>query len=141
MICEWGMSDLLGPMTFGKQNEEIFLGREIQSHRDYSEATARMIDEELVKIIRTAQKRARGILDEHEKILHLLAEELIKYETIDEADMKRILSGKKVIRRKNNEQQTASKTKPPAKRKIQKSKTLTKKPIIRRKPRTKTLSS
>jgi cell division protease FtsH len=141
MICEWGMSDLLGPMTFGKQNEEIFLGREIQSHRDYSEATARMIDEELVKIIRTAQKRARGILDEHEKILHLLAEELIKHETIDEADMKRILSGKKVIRRKNNEQQTASKTKPPAKRKIQKSKTITKKPIIRRKPRTKTLSS
>ena len=134
MICEWGMSDLLGPMTFGKKNEEIFLGREIQSHRDYSEATARMIDEELVKIIRNAQKRAHGILDEHEKILHLLAEELIKHETIDEADMKRILSGKKVIRRRNNEQQTVSKN-------TQKSKTITKKPIIRRKPRVKTPSS
>ncbi|RUM42984.1 MAG: cell division protein FtsH, partial [Desulfurobacterium sp.] len=47
MVAEWGMSDILGPMTFGKKNEEIFLGREIQSHRDYSEATARMIDEEV----------------------------------------------------------------------------------------------
>ncbi len=141
MICEWGMSDLLGPMTFGKQNEEIFLGREIQSHRDYSEATARMIDEELVKIIRTAQERAHGILDEHVKTLHLLAEELFKHETIDEADMKRILSGKKVFRRRNNEQQTASKTNPPANRKIQKSKTITRKPTIKRKPRVKTPSS
>ncbi len=141
MVCEWGMSDLLGPMTFGKQNEEIFLGREIQSHRDYSEATARMIDEELVKIIRTAQKRARTILDEHEKILHLMAEELIKHETIDEADMRRILSGKKVFRRKNNEQQTASKTSPTASRKIKKSATPTKKLIIKSKPRVKTPSS
>jgi len=112
MVCEWGMSDLLGPMTFGKKNEEIFLGREIQSHRDYSEATARMIDEEIVKIIRTAQKNAHEILNENEKYLHLLAEELIKYETIDGDDIRRILEGKKVIRRRNNESISANKKKP-----------------------------
>ena len=141
MVCEWGMSDLLGPMTFGKKNEEIFLGREIQSHRDYSEATARMIDEELVKIIRIAQKRAHKILDEHEKILHLMAEELIKHETIDEADMKRILSGKKVFRRRNVEQQSVSTIKQSANKKIQKSKTIDQKPILKRKTKVKTSSS
>jgi len=104
MVCEWGMSELLGPMTFGKKNEEIFLGREIQSHRDYSEVTARMIDEEVVKIIRKAQKTAVDLLDKNQKTLHLMAEELIKHETIDEDDIKRILAGKKLIRRKYNNQ-------------------------------------
>ena len=64
MVTEWGMSDLLGPMTFGKKNEEIFLGREIQSHRDYSEVTARMIDEEISKIIRNAQRISENILND-----------------------------------------------------------------------------
>ncbi len=112
MVCEWGMSDALGPMTFGKKNEEIFLGREIQSHRDYSEATARMIDEEIVKIIRAAQKNAHQILDAHEDALHLMAKELIRYETIDGADIKRILDGKKIIRRRNNGQVSAVEMKP-----------------------------
>jgi len=112
MVCEWGMSDLLGPMTFGKKNEEIFLGREIQTHRDYSEVTARMIDEEVVKVIRTAQSKAHEVLDKNEKILLLMAEELIKHETIDDDDIKRILAGKNVIRRKynNNRQNTKPKT-------------------------------
>ena len=63
MVTEWGMSDLLGPMTFGKKNEEIFLGRDIQSQRDYSEVTARMIDEEISKIIRNAQRVSETILE------------------------------------------------------------------------------
>lgn len=138
MVCEWGMSDLLGPMTFGKKNEEIFLGREIQSHRDYSDVTARMIDEEIAKLIRIAQKRAHELLDKHEKILHLFAEELIKYETIDDDDIKRILLGKKVIRRRNNGPEPVSKPKPTAGRKKQQSKTVTKQPIIKRKHRSKT---
>ena len=141
MVCEWGMSDLLGPMTFGKKNEEIFLGREIQSHRDYSEATARMIDEEVVKIIRAAQKKAHEVLDGHEKLLHLIAEELIKHETIDDDDIKRILSGKKVIRHRNNGQQPVSKTKPITDIKNQQSRTVTKKPIPKREPRAKTPTS
>ena len=75
MVCEWGMSDILGPMTFGKKNEEIFLGREIQSHRDYSEVTARMIDEEVVRIVRKAQSTADRVLKENIEQLHNLSEE------------------------------------------------------------------
>ncbi len=116
MVCEWGMSDLLGPMTFGKKNEEIFLGREIQTHRDYSEVTARMIDEEVVKIIRKAQTTASEILQNNEKLLHLMAEELIKYETIDDDDIKRILTGKKILSRKYNNQN--NKPKPTTQNKV-----------------------
>ena len=141
MVCEWGMSELLGPMTFGKKNEEIFLGREIQSHRDYSDVTARMIDEEIAKIIRIAQKRAHELLDNHESILHLMAEELIKYETIDDEDMKRILAGNKVIRRSNNSQQSASKKKQPARSTKPRSSSVTKKPIVKRKPKPRTSAS
>ena len=100
MVCEWGMSDVLGPMTFGKKNEEIFLGREIQTHRDYSEETARLIDKEIVRIIRKAQKAAKDILKENESILHDISGELLEHETIDEKDLNRILDGKKVIRRR-----------------------------------------
>ena len=59
MVTEWGMSESLGPMTFGKKNDEVFLGREIQSQRNYSEGTAKMIDEEIAKIIRNAQKNLK----------------------------------------------------------------------------------
>tara|TARA_Y100000588_G_C14281554_1_gene937810 strand:- start:48685 stop:50748 length:2064 start_codon:yes stop_codon:yes gene_type:complete len=100
MVCEWGMSDVLGPMTFGKKNEEVFLGREIQTHRDFSEVTARMIDEEVVRIVRSAQKSANDILKNNESILHRISKELLEHETIDERDLNRILEGKKVIRKK-----------------------------------------
>ena len=98
MVTEWGMSDLLGPMTFGKKNEEIFLGREIQSHRDYSEVTARMIDEEISRIVRYSQRMADKILQKDIDILHRLAQELLKYETIDADDLKMILKGNKLTR-------------------------------------------
>jgi len=98
MVTEWGMSDLLGPMTFGKKNEELFLGREIQSHRDYSEVTARMIDEEISRIVRYSQKIADKILQKDIDLLHCLAQELLKYETIDAADLKKILKGNKLTR-------------------------------------------
>lgn len=98
MVCEWGMSDRLGPMTFGKQNEEIFLGREIQRHRDYSEATARLIDEETVRFVRKAQKQAEILLSDNITILKTMAEVLLKYETIDAEDIRKILDGKKIQR-------------------------------------------
>ena len=103
MVTEWGMSDLLGPMTFGKQNEEIFLGREIQSQRDYSEETARMIDEEISKNIRNAQERSQDILNENQELLHSMAKALLKHETIDAKDINKLLDGKKIIRRVNGE--------------------------------------
>jgi cell division protease FtsH len=102
MVCEWGMSENLGPMTFGKKNEEIFLGREIQSHRDYSETTAKLIDTEVVKVIRKAEKSAKQILKKNDKILHAMASALLKHETIDLKDVKNILDGKILRRRKVN---------------------------------------
>jgi len=112
MVCEWGMSDVLGPMTFGKKNEEIFLGREIQTHRDYSEVTARIIDEEVVRVVRKAQKTAERIIEENKDILHRLAEELLKYETIDADDIQRILEGKKIIRSKNGNTRSRRRRRP-----------------------------
>ncbi len=103
MVTEWGMSDLLGPMTFGKKNEELFLGREIQSHRDYSEVTARMIDEEISRIVRYSQKIADKILQKDIDLLHRLAQELLKYETIDADDLKKILKGNKLTRPLNGQ--------------------------------------
>ena len=102
MVTEWGMSDLLGPMTFGKKNEEIFLGREIQSQRDYSEVTARMIDEEISKIIRNAQRVSEHILNDNEDLLHSMAKSLLAHETLDSKDIDKLLNGKKIIRRKSN---------------------------------------
>ena len=102
MVCEWGMSEDLGPMTFGKKNEEIFLGREIQSHRDFSETTAKLIDDEVVKIIRKAEKSAERILSKNGKLLEAMANALLKHETIDYNDVKKIIDGKIVRRRKMN---------------------------------------
>ncbi|MAD52337.1 MAG: cell division protein FtsH [Candidatus Marinimicrobia bacterium] len=116
MVCEWGMSDVLGPMTFGKKNEEVFLGREIQSHRDFSESTARMIDEEVVRIIRKAQRAAVSLLEENVAILHTMADGLLKYETLDSKDINRIMDGKKLTRSKNGRPQ---KSRPKKRKKVQ----------------------
>jgi len=103
MVCEWGMSDVLGPMTFGKKNEEIFLGREIQSHRDYSEVTARMIDEEVVRVVRKAQSTADQILKDNVEQLHNLAKALLEHETIDGDEVVAVMDGKKISRSSNGQ--------------------------------------
>ena len=119
MVCEWGMSDILGPMTFGKKNEEIFLGREIQSHRDYSEATARMIDEEVVRIVRKSQATAKRILKQNMGQLHNLAKALLEHETIDGEEVAAVMEGKQIKRSKNGAAQKPKKKrrrrKPPEK--------------------------
>ena len=120
MVCEWGMSDVLGPMTFGKKNEEIFLGREIQSHRDFSEVTARMIDEEVVRIVRKAQSTAENTLDKNSGLLHNLAKALLEFETIDGKEVEAIMAGKAIKRSKNgsiNKTKTKSTYKKPQKNK------------------------
>ena len=100
-----------------------------------------MIDEEMARIIRIAQKRAHELIAKHEKILHLMAEELIKYETIDDSDVKRIILGKKVIRRRNNRQQSVSNIKPITDKKNQRLGRVTKKLTGISKPRSKTQAS
>ena len=103
MATEWGMSDLLGPMTFGKKSQEVFLGRDMGSSRDYSDVTARMIDEEISRIVRDAQRLADEILRKDIDTLHHLAKELLKYETIDTKDLILILEGKKLTRPLNGQ--------------------------------------
>ena len=82
MIRNWGMSDELGPMSYAKEEDHIFLGREIAQHRDYSEETARKIDAEVDKLIENAYKRAARILKENLDILHALSDRLLEKETV-----------------------------------------------------------
>ena len=109
MVCEWGMSDTLGPMSFGKKNEEVFLGREIQNQKDYSEETAKLIDDEVVKIVRKAQRKAKSILKSKVKYLHQIAEALLKYETINGDDLLNIMNGNAIVRSSNGILNNASK--------------------------------
>jgi cell division protease FtsH len=82
MIRSWGMSDDLGPLFYAKGEEQVFLGREIAQHRDYSEATAQKIDEEIIKLIKNAYERAKSVLSDNLDILHQLAEHLLEKETV-----------------------------------------------------------
>jgi cell division protease FtsH len=83
MVCEWGMSEKLGPLTFGKKEEEIFLGREFARHRDYSEETARVIDDEVRTIVTQGYEKAKEIINANMAILHKLANTLLEKEVLD----------------------------------------------------------
>jgi len=98
MVCEWGMSDILGPITFGKKEEAIFLGREIAQHRDFSEQTAQTIDREVRDIVERNYRKAKELLMSKINILHDLAQALLEYETIDGEEVERIISGQKIER-------------------------------------------
>jgi cell division protease FtsH len=93
MVCEWGMSDAMGPLTFGKKEEQIFLGREIAQHQDYSEDTAIRIDHEIKRFVTTNYERARTALEEHKPALLRIAEELLTREVLDADQVKRIIAG------------------------------------------------
>jgi len=95
MVCEWGMSDL-GPLTFGAKQEEIFLGREISQHRDYSEQTAMSIDEAVRDIVTRGMDRAVQILTEHRETLTLLSETLLEREVLDSDEIDLLLRGEKL---------------------------------------------
>ena len=92
MVCEYGMSEL-GPLTFGKKDEQIFLGREINQHRDYSEDTAILIDKEVKKIIAGQYERARKVLEENAEAMVRLSEALLELETLDSVQIRRVVAG------------------------------------------------
>lgn len=96
MVCEWGMSEKLGPLAYGAKEEEIFLGREIQRHKDYSEKTAQEIDEEIRRIIRNAEQRAENILKENIDLLHKLSKELLEREILDGEEIDAIINGQEL---------------------------------------------
>ena len=93
MVCEWGMSEKLGPLTYGAKEEEIFLGREIRRHKDYSEKVAIDIDDEVKKIVDSSLERAEDILKEHVDILHRLADALLEREILDSEEIDMIIKG------------------------------------------------
>ncbi len=95
MVCEYGMSRL-GPLTFGKKEEQIFLGREIAQHRDFSEETARQIDLEVRRLIDEAYQSARNIIDAHQDAMHRIAAALLERETIDADEVKLLIEGKEL---------------------------------------------
>jgi len=93
MVTEYGMSDDLGPMTFGERDELVFLGRSIAEHRNYSESVARTIDAEIRRIIEEAHKRAQEIMLQHRNLLDSLAQQLIQKETLSEAEVEALMTG------------------------------------------------
>ena len=95
MVCEWGMSEL-GPLTFGKKEEQIFLGREIAQHRDYSEDTAIKIDQEVRKLVSNGYSTARQILSDNRETLEKIARALIEREVLDANEIKLLVEGKEL---------------------------------------------
>ena len=90
MVCEWGMSEM-GPLTYGKKEEQIFLGREIAQHRDYSEDTAIRIDKEVKELVESANGTATKILSDNIQVLHDMAKALLERETIVLEDIQELI--------------------------------------------------
>jgi cell division protease FtsH len=95
MVCEYGMSRL-GPLTFGKKEEQIFLGREIAQHRDFSEETARQIDGEVRSLVDEAYRSAYSILDSHQDAMHRMSAALLERETLDANEIRLLIEGKEL---------------------------------------------
>jgi len=112
MVCEWGMSDSMGPLAYGEREEHIFLGREIDKHKDYSEETARNIDKEIRAIIDEAEAKATQILVDNRDKLDAIGDALMKYEVIDGNEVNIIVSGGEIKRDESKEEtETATKNK------------------------------
>jgi len=93
MVCEWGMSERMGPLAFGKREEMIFLGREIAQHQDYSEQTAVEIDREVKQIVMSNYEKARALIRERIAILHAVAKALLEKEVLDASEIDTIVNG------------------------------------------------
>ena len=91
MVCEWGMSDRMGPLAFGVKEEQIFLGREIAQHKDYSEVTAIAIDEEVKRLVNNGYEGAKSILSANVHILHALAQALVEHEELNADEISALL--------------------------------------------------
>jgi len=105
MVCEWGMSESMGPLTFGKKNEQIFLGREIAQHRDYSEATAEMIDAEVKRLIVESENKARELITGNIDKFEAIAKNLMERETLDAEEISLVMKGEALPPTSNNHEQ------------------------------------
>lgn len=98
MVCKWGMSERLGPLTYGKKDEQVFLGKELGFHQDYSEKTAQLIDEEVGHIVQDCYGRARELLSAKVETLRLIAETLLEHEVLDAEEIDRLCRGEKILK-------------------------------------------
>lgn len=96
MVCEWGMSEKMGPLAYGRKDEEVFLGREVNKQKNFSEKTAEAIDEEVKAIIDRCMKKADAILKENEDLLHKLSIELLEREILDSDEIEKLLNGEEL---------------------------------------------
>ena len=96
MVCEWGMSDKLGPLTFGQKEEQIFLGKEFARHRDYSEKTAMEIDEEIGGIVATKYEQAKRVIEENQDIVESIAQALLERETLAAKEIETLIEGREL---------------------------------------------
>ncbi|HQY21239.1 MAG TPA: ATP-dependent zinc metalloprotease FtsH [Ignavibacteria bacterium] len=96
MVCEFGMSEKLGPISYGQKQEEIFLGREINQHRDYSESTQILIDDEIKRIIQSGMDKAERLLNENIDKLHIMSDALLERETLDSFEIDMIMRGEEL---------------------------------------------
>jgi cell division protease FtsH len=94
MVCEWGMSDVMGPLSYGKKEEQIFLGREFAMHKDYSEETAQRIDKEITRIVSESYEKAKKVLSDHIDILNKIASELLDKEVLNTSELDAIIQQK-----------------------------------------------
>jgi len=108
MVCEWGMSDSMGPLAYGEREEHIFLGREIDKHKDYSEETAKNIDREIRNVIDEAEAKATQILTDNKDKLDAIGEALMKYEVIDGDEVNLIVNGGEIHREAKKEEPDAA---------------------------------
>jgi cell division protease FtsH len=95
MVCEWGMSDEMGPLSYGKKEEQIFLGREFATHKDYSEETARRIDKEVTRLVSESYEKAKKLLSDHIEILNRIASGLLEKEVLNTVELDEIIQMKK----------------------------------------------
>jgi cell division protease FtsH len=100
MVCEWGMSEALGPLTYGKKEEQVFLGKEFNRHQDYSEATALQIDAEIKRIVTEQYQRAQKTLTDGKVMLVRVAEALLEHEVLDADQLKQVIEGRPLEVRK-----------------------------------------
>ncbi|MEN6320598.1 MAG: ATP-dependent zinc metalloprotease FtsH [Syntrophaceae bacterium] len=91
MVCEWGMSEEMGPLSYGKKEEQIFLGREFAVHKDYSEETAQRIDKEITRMVSESYKKAKKLLSDHIDILNKIATELLEKEVLNTSELDEII--------------------------------------------------
>ena len=92
MVCEWGMSERLGPLTYGRPEQEIFLGRDLGRTQDYSEATANQIDAEVKRIVTAAYDRAKKLITDNKKAMHRLARTLLEKEVLEGDEVLQIIA-------------------------------------------------